>query len=151
MRLPSILLLALAACPGPGTGTTDKPPLDPKGEPKIKQRTDIDMPQVPAVIDAQRIEPMTGHDPAAASPVLAVMADENARWMKALAGRDPAPAYYLAYAIHDQREVNIEAEGGALIGDRDERDRLIDVEIRVGRPELDNMHLLGKDPELNTR
>jgi predicted Zn-dependent protease len=150
MRLLAIPLLALAACPGPGTGTTDKPPID-KVDRKLPVRADIELPAVPAVIDAQRVEPMTGHDAAAASPVLAVMAEENTRWMKALAGRDPAPAYYLAYAIHDQREVNIEAEGGALIGDRDERDRLIDVDVRVGSPELDNTHRLTKDPDLNSR
>ncbi|HTM23064.1 MAG TPA: hypothetical protein VL172_21235, partial [Kofleriaceae bacterium] len=148
-----LLVLAAASllgCPGPHTGgTTDHPPID--NPPKLPKRTDIEMPQVPAVVDEQKIEPMASNDPAAASPVLEVMADENGRWMKALAGHDPAPAYYLAYAIHDQREVNIEAESGALIGDRDEQDRLIDVEIRVGTPELDNTHAPSKDPELNTR
>jgi hypothetical protein len=39
----------------------------------------------------------------------------------------------------------LDAEGGALIGDSDETDRVLDVEIRVGTPELDNTRAIQND------
>jgi len=154
LRLFVALVLAssVSGCPrGPGKAVhTDPPPLDPPKK-VVPVRPALDMPEIPAEIDAKRVEPLSGNDPKAASPVLAVMAEENARWMRALSGRKPAPAYYLAYAIHDQREVSIEADGGALTRDADDTDRYVDVEIRVGSPDLDNTHALSKDPELNSR
>ena len=38
------------------------------------------------------------------------------------------------------------AEGGAITGDSDETDRILDVEIRVGSPELDNTRGISEDP-----
>lgn len=145
MQRPSstwALALVLAAC-GPGgrggTGTTPVTDLPPTGD------TPLVLPSIPSLITTTTVEPTTGDSPADRSPVLDVMAAENARWMAALA-KQPDPAYYLSYQLVEQREVSLDAEGGALVGDSDETDRILDVEIRVGSPELDNTRALSDDP-----
>src|SRR5262249_43135160 len=45
----------------------------------------------------------------------------------------------------EQRVVELEAEGGALITDRDDSMRNLDVDVRVGSPELDNTRALADD------
>jgi TldD protein len=46
--------------------------------------------------------------------------------------------------------VSLDAEGGALVGDSDELDRTLDVEVRVGSPQLDNTRAIAGDGgELN--
>lgn len=107
------------------------------------------LPDIPTTIATKAVEPMTDHTPSERSPLLAIMAAENQRWMTTL-GRQSDPGYYLAYQITDQRLVVMEAEGGALITDSDETDRNLDVEVRVGAPELDNSHQLSDDNGLNS-
>lgn len=137
--------LALAACPGPKTTTNvDKPPLH-NGKDAADKGPAIDLPEVPADITSHSIAPVTGHDPAARSPILDTMVAENERWMKVLSTDATAPAYYMAYAIHHKRVVSIEAEGGAIVNQDDETDRFLDVEIRVGTPELDNRRTISGD------
>jgi predicted Zn-dependent protease len=139
--LVAVGLLAVAGCPGGGTGgkgpklIPDTPPID----------DGADLPAVASTIVTTTSEPTANHDPASASPLLAAMASENERWMKALVRKDE-PAYYLAYQIIEQRAVNIDAEGGAIINDSDETARNLDVEIRVGSPRLDNTRPLADDP-----
>ncbi len=115
--------------PGPDLPPTDKP---------------IELPAIPSRIETTLVAPLTGDTSAARSPVLDVMVAENQRWMATLT-KLPDPAYYLAYQLVEQREVSLDAEGGALVGDRDETDRILDVEIRVGSPELDNTRALSDD------
>jgi len=67
------------------------------------------------------------------SPVLDILRAENEREMTAL-GKQKDPAYYLAYQLVEQRVVNLDAEGGALITDSDDTLRNLDVEVRVGKP-----------------
>jgi len=55
------------------------------------------------------------------------------------------PAHYLAYQLVEQRIVNLEADGGALIADSDDTARNLDVEVRVGAPDLDNTRALADD------
>ena len=50
------------------------------------------------------------------------------------------PAYFLAYQLIDKNELWIEAREGALFKDHRDRDRSVDVDLRVGSPELDNSH-----------
>ncbi|MEZ4368680.1 MAG: metallopeptidase TldD-related protein [Kofleriaceae bacterium] len=141
-RRPTAWLLvgALAAC-GPSTAPTPRAPQPPPP-------TD-ELPAIPATIRATSTAPTDGDAPAAASPILATMAAENARWMAELVRR-PDPAYYLSYQIVEQRIVTLEAEGGALIGDSDETARNLDLDIRVGSPALDNTRALsGDDSGLN--
>lgn len=137
-------LVAVAPACGPSPKKVDIP--DPI---KVPEGGSVTLTDAPTAVETTSVEPMAGHDPSAKSPVLDVMADEIARWMKALASK-PDPAYYLAYQITDQRVVSLEAEGGALITDSDDTDRMLDVEVRVGSPELDNTRALSGDaPQLN--
>ncbi len=99
----------------------------------------------PAAIEVERTLPDSGHDPDARSALLDVMADENARWIAALADRDEAPGYYISYQVVEQRSISLEAEGSSLLVDEDETARALDVEVRVGSPELDNRHPLSDD------
>jgi TldD protein len=130
--------LALAACPSrPTTGPVL--PIPTPGD------TPTELPAIPSKIELTRIEPRSGHKPEVASPILGWMAAENERWMGELKKR-PEPAHYLSYQIADQRVVSLEAEGGALIDDSDERQRNLDVDLRVGSAELDNTRSLSDDP-----
>jgi TldD protein len=138
--IAAVLVVGIAGCPGGGTngkGTKlipDTPLLD----------NGTDLPAVPAEIKTTKSEPMANNDAAAASPILGWMAEENERWMKELSKRSD-PAYYLAYQIVEQRAVNLDAEGGALISDTDDVARNLDVEIRVGSPRLDNTRPVSDD------
>ena len=82
--------------------------------------------------------------PTSARPILDILKAENDRQIGEL--KDAAePAYYLAYQLVEQRVVSLEAEGGALITDNDDTARNLDVEVRVGSPELDNTRALSDD------
>jgi TldD protein len=131
-----LVLLALAGCPRQsGLG-----PDGPSGGAPLP-------PAVPVELDADRVAPMDGHDPAARSPLIDLLASENQRWYERLKADPNLPAYYVAYTIRERRGVVIEAEDGTLTGDEDEVQRALDVEVRVGSPDLDNRHPL-RDPQL---
>jgi predicted Zn-dependent protease len=138
----ALTMVSLVAC-GPGKKKIDIP--DPI---LVPDGGKVALNDVPSKIETTSIEPMAGDSPADKSPLLDIMLDENQRWMKALADKED-PAYYLAYQVTDVRVVSLEAEGGALISDGDDTDRNLDVEVRVGSPELDNTRPLGDGTGLN--
>lgn len=121
-----------------GTGVQTPPPPVPGGALKVE------LPSIPATLDVTRSEPTDGHTPAKRSPLLDILKTENERQMAVLR-KQPDPAHYLAYQLVEQRVVNLEAEGGALITDSDDTARNLDVEIRVGTPQLDNTRNLASD------
>jgi len=129
-------LAVLAACPG---GNAKGPKgLNPTPEMKV------DLPAIPSKIDVVTSPPTAGNAPDKRSPILAVLKAENQREMEALK-KEKDRAYYLAYQLVEQRVVSLEAEGGALITDSDDSARNVDVEVRVGTPELDNTRALASD------
>jgi TldD protein len=138
MRLEWLLSLGiaglLAGCPGGGGGTGKGsgtlPPIDPPD-------TKIDLPNIPSKLEVTTSAPTDANSPDARAPVLDYMKAENDRVMAVLKTQKD-PAYYLAYHLIEQRSVNLDAEGGALITDSDETARQLDIDIRVGTPELDN-------------
>ncbi|HVV81443.1 MAG TPA: metallopeptidase TldD-related protein [Kofleriaceae bacterium] len=132
-------LSLLAACPGGAKPTPTPPPPPPPTD------TGIKLSDIPTKVELTNSAPMSDASPGARSPILDVMVAENKRWMDTL-GKQPDPAFYLAYQIAEQRVVNLEAEGGAITTDSDDTDRILDVEVRVGSPELDNTHPLSDDP-----
>lgn len=142
MRLAFTLaaLAFTAGCPGGGTGSTKRgtPPLPQAGDDKL------DLPAIPAKIEVTSSAPTVGNDPSARSPILDILRDENQREMAALS-KQPDPAYYLGYQLVETRLVNLEAEGGALISDSDDTTRNLDVEVRVGSPQLDNTRAISDD------
>jgi predicted Zn-dependent protease len=134
-----LALVALAACSGSAAHSPVKPSNQLPGN-----QTAGDLPDIPDKITITTSAPMDGNAPAQASPVLDIMRAETEREMAALA-KTPDPAYYLAYQLVEQRVVNLEAEGGALVTDSDETARNVDVDVRVGSPHLDNTRQISDD------
>ena len=102
----------LLGCPGGGTTTVKPDPKPPLPSPEVK----LDLPAIPSKIDVTRSKPTDGNSPDKRSPLLDILKAETEREMGALA-KQSEPAYYLAYQLVEQRLVNLEAEGGALITD----------------------------------
>lgn len=99
---------------------------------------------VPSRSELQALEPMEGNTPDVADPILAVMERENKRWISAQAGA-AKPPYYVSYQVTERRVVSLEAEGGAIVNDDDDTDRLLDLDVRVGSPKLDNTRAISID------
>jgi predicted Zn-dependent protease len=135
------MIAGLAACPSGGRETPVKKPVSP---PLPGNEAKADLPEVPAKIETSASAPTDGNTPAKRSAVLDVLKAENDRQIGMLK-KASEPAYYLAYQLVEQRVVNMEAEGGALITDTDDTARNLDVEVRVGSPQLDNTRALSDD------
>ncbi|HEY0194360.1 MAG TPA: hypothetical protein VGC42_24775, partial [Kofleriaceae bacterium] len=127
---------AAVACSGPAS----KGPRPPGAPAEIR----VDLPDVPAKIAVTKSAPTDNNAPDKRSPILDVLKAENERELAGLRTQKE-PAYYLAYQLVEQRVVNLESEGGALITDSDETMRNLDVEVRVGKPELDNTRAITDD------
>jgi predicted Zn-dependent protease len=140
--LPLGVLAGLAACPAGGTsGKAPQSPLPPgPGLSDLK----VDLPAIPSKIEVTTSAPTDNNLPDKRSPILDILKAENEREMAALKAQKE-PAHYLAYQLVEQRVVNLESEGGALITDSDDTVRNLDVEVRVGKPELDNSRALADD------
>lgn len=136
--LPTLLLLG--ACPKSGPTTVGDKKLPPPPPDKT-------LPEIPVEVNAEKRAPGEGHDPKAKSPLLDIMIAENARWMESIKSAPEAPAYFLGYTIHDKQVIVLEAESGALTMDANQKQRALDVEVRVGSPALDNRRPL-REPRL---
>ena len=80
-------------------------------------------------------------DPA---PALAILERELLRNLAALQGAElERPAYFLAYDLVAREQLWLEADGGAVIRQRLDGDRTVDVDVRVGSRQLDNGHTQG--------
>src|SRR5262245_12793897 len=135
------LAALLAACP---SGGGDKKVAKPVPPPLPGNEGKLDLPEIPAKIDVSQSAPTDGDSPGSRSPILDVIQADNDRQMTALK-KAAEPAYYLAYQLVEQRVVQLEAEGGALITDNDDSARNLDVEVRVGSAKLDNTRNLSDD------
>ena len=136
------LFAGLVACSGGGATVVQQPtkPVPPLAgnDPKL------DLPGIPAKIAVTTSAPTEGNAPDKRSPILDTLKTENEREMAALK-KTPDPAYYLGYQLVEQRIVSLEAEGGALVDDKDDIARNLDVEVRVGSPQLDNTRQISDD------
>lgn len=74
-----------------------------------------------------------------ADPVLTALQAELDRMMAALSDREEPP-YWMQLALVDRRIVEVQATHGAAVAASDSRQRLGDVDLRLGSPELDNTH-----------
>ena len=72
--------------------------------------------------------------------VLNAMQKEMDRAMPKLKTAESVPLYYLGYEVADQQSYWLSAEVGGIDGDSQYRQRYLDIEARVGSPELDNTH-----------
>jgi len=79
--------------------------------------------------------------PAADSPLVRALAAELDRSVAAFKTQDP-PLYFLGYEVYETRELQIYASYGAIYSVDDDRMRYLDVDARVGAPELDSTHPL---------
>jgi TldD protein len=89
-------------------------------------------------IKIQRSEAPVG----APSPVLELLATEVARNLGQLQGEE-VPAYFLAYDLVARDHLWLEAQQGQIVRNRLDSDRSVDIDVRVGTPQLDNSHSLG--------
>jgi TldD protein len=75
----------------------------------------------------------------APAPVLVAMRAELARSMDDLK-RQPAPPYFLSYEITERREMTVRGAFGTITASDDARQRLLNIDLRVGSPVFDNSH-----------
>jgi len=81
---------------------------------------------------------------AATGAVVAMLQSELQRNFQVLK-KEPVPAYFIGYTVHDQRSTYIAASNGALERSDEQRGRFASVEVRVGDYLLDNTHPLRGD------
>jgi len=72
-----------------------------------------------------------------ADPVLDVMREELERSHAALV-EEPTPIYYLSYEITEDKAATVGGSFGALMGWSESETRGLDIDLRVGAPQLDN-------------
>jgi len=78
--------------------------------------------------------------------VLSMLQTELERNFEQLRGESvEEPAYYLGYDLTDRTELWMVAEAGAMLRDQIDRDRAVDVDVRVGSEQLDNSHAVDGD------
>ncbi len=82
-----------------------------------------------------------------AEPLLRAMQAELARARTELA-RQPTPPFYIAYEAFETRAARLVASDGFLVSSNDDTDRSLDVDLRVGSPQLDNTHASTASPFL---
>ncbi|HKS66323.1 MAG TPA: metallopeptidase TldD-related protein [Candidatus Acidoferrales bacterium] len=77
--------------------------------------------------------------------ILNAMQDELNRSFAAMSHAEP-PAYFISYTISDRQYTNVSGSNGALLSSSDTRARWLEVQTRVGSPQLDNTHKVGDRP-----
>jgi len=70
-----------------------------------------------------------------------ILQSELQRNFQALS-REPVPAYFISYSVHDLRNTTVVASFGALLRSDQARSRFGLVDLRAGTPALDNTHPL---------
>jgi predicted Zn-dependent protease len=124
---PVALVLALALA-----GTACRPE-DASRPPRVKTRAaaelDLGRPAIPV---------------GTPSPALGMLRAELDRNLEVLVSDAvDEPAYFLSYDLVDYDELWVQAVHGAIVADHRDHGRAIDIDVRVGTPELDNSH--GRD------
>src|SRR5262249_37667568 len=76
------------------------------------------------------------------SPVLSAMKDELARSVPGLQLPGMQKPYYIEYSIADRDSLQLSASFGAIVTRLHNRDRLMDVDVRVGDHTLDNSNFV---------
>ena len=127
--LAAFVVAALAGCKP--RGTTEPPNPTVWGEPGTGAGS---------LVQIQRSEAPVG----APSPVLEVLAGEVARNLGQLQSEErEVPAYFLAYDLIARDHLWLEVQQGQVVRRRMDSDRTVDVDVRVGSPQLDNSHTQG--------
>jgi len=95
------------------------------------------LPEAAKTLRLDRAQPPSGVTQA---PLIDLLATEARRMGDALSQRDDAPLHHLAYEVTDVTNTEVLASHGAIVSSSETRRRLLDVDLRVGSPELDNTH-----------
>lgn len=74
--------------------------------------------------------------------ILTAMQQELERSFDAMSKADP-PCYYISYAVSDRDYATVSGSNGALLNSDESRARWLQVQTRVGSPQLDDTHPLG--------
>lgn len=74
--------------------------------------------------------------------LLAAMDKELSRCFDVLSKQEPVPLYFLSYGITDIDRTTFSASYGAIRTDEQDHSRYLDLDLRVGSPQLDNTHEL---------
>ena len=91
---------------------------------------------------------LAGHPVRGATPVLDAMKEELQRSVETLS-KQPTPLYYLSYEVTGNRRYSVRASFGNVIGSSEAENAVVDVDLRVGSPELDNTHSIRGDSSAN--
>ncbi|MBI5745180.1 MAG: TldD/PmbA family protein [Elusimicrobia bacterium] len=89
--------------------------------------------------------------PPQTDPLLEAMKAELGRSMGALRNAEASPLYYLGYEAYDKTSYSVSAQEGSLYNDDYRRSRLLDVDVRIGSPALDNTHEMKGREASNTK
>ncbi|HTU34666.1 MAG TPA: metallopeptidase TldD-related protein [Candidatus Acidoferrum sp.] len=82
---------------------------------------------------------------APAPDILTAMQQELDRSFAAMSQADP-PCYYIDYSVSDRDYATVSGSNGALLNSDESRARWLQVQTRVGSPQLDDTHPLGDRP-----
>lgn len=88
------------------------------------------------VLSAEPATPAASPD----DPLLEALELELVRSWDGLREIPGPPLYFLGYEARDTTEYSLSAELGAIVFESTQRDRYVDVDVRVGTPALDNTH-----------
>jgi len=77
---------------------------------------------------------------AQASPLIKHLNDELTYSMENLKAEDGTKPYYISYSVYDETTSMLSAGLGAIAQDQQQRDRNLNIDLRVGSYELDNTH-----------
>ncbi len=78
------------------------------------------------------------------SPVFELLEAELDRNLSRLSSDEQEiPAYFLAYDLVSRQQLWLEAHEGVIVRDSADRDRTVDIDVRVGSRQLDNGHTQG--------
>jgi len=88
---------------------------------------------------------------AQAPSLLDVLSAELDRNFSILKDKGDPPPYFIGYAATDNEAFAIAASGGAILASDHNRNRLLDVSVRVGSPQFDNYHRVqGERPRFTS-
>lgn len=79
------------------------------------------------------------------APMLDIMQQELDRAVGNLSDAGNTPMYYLQYSVTELHDFNLTASNGAFNAPWSSDSRYLDVDVRVGNPELDNTHEIRSD------
>ena len=91
---------------------------------------------------------LAGHPVRGATPVLDAMKQELQRSVDTLS-KQPTPLFFLSYEVTGNRRYSVRASFGNVIGSSEAENAVVDVDLRVGGPELDNTHSIRGDSLAN--